>query len=425
VTTSDWVITFTFDVDPEMETMDEWESRLEGFDASVARIPGRGVDVTVYAPGDLNLFDALNKTINEVAHVVQSGPPVGLEVVTELEHARRAEAPTMPELMSAAEIADELGVRRQRVHQLRLNPAFPAPLAELRGGAVWDATAVRKFAEEWERKAGRPRSALQSLGRQEREACLIAEKALGAVAEAWDDGHRQGAVDAMLTLPDGRKAAFEVTNLAAKGALYTASVLARDNHSWPLPGNWFWTIDVGSPEDLKRLKKVYEKIILLCEAAGDPYPERRMRWDPSADADLQWLVQSKSTMVGYPDQLAKDMRNPAAMVVPASGGGWIDESLSGFASELRKAFKSPHIEPHFEKLAKAATDERHLFIALHDSALPFSIASELMFGKTLPAESPPVPDYITHVWLAPAFSRRVLLWSRSEGWRNLFPYPSP
>jgi hypothetical protein len=158
MTTTDWVITFTFDVDPRIETMDEWESRLEGFDASVARIPGRGVDVTVYAPGDLTMFDALNKTINEVAHVVQSGPPIGLRVVTELEHARLAEAPTMPELMSAAEIADELGVRRQRVHQLRATPAFPAPLAELRGGAVWDAAAVRRFAQSWTRKPGRPRS---------------------------------------------------------------------------------------------------------------------------------------------------------------------------------------------------------------------------------------------------------------------------
>jgi hypothetical protein len=62
----------------------------------------------------------------------------------------------MPELMSAAEIAVELGVARQRVHQLRSTAAFPAPLAELRGGAVWDAAAVRKFAREWERKPGRP-----------------------------------------------------------------------------------------------------------------------------------------------------------------------------------------------------------------------------------------------------------------------------
>ena len=59
--------------------------------------------------------------------------------------------------MSAAEIADELGVARQRVYQLRATTAFPALLAELRGGAVWDAAAVRKFAQDWERKLGRPR----------------------------------------------------------------------------------------------------------------------------------------------------------------------------------------------------------------------------------------------------------------------------
>lgn len=424
--TGDWVLTFTFDADPTIETMDDWQARLESFDGSVARIPGRGIDVTVYAPATLSIPDAIAKTIGEVTHVVRIDAPIGLEVITEFEHSRRAEAPTMPELMSAAEIADELGVRRQRVHQLRQNPAFPAPLAELRGGAVWDAAAVRKFDEEWERKGGRPRSSLQSLARQEREACLIAELALGAVAEAWDDGNRRGAVDAMLTLRDGRKAAFEVTNLAAKGALQTASLLARDNHKWPLPGKWFWTIDVGSPEDLKRLKGSYQKIILLCEAAGDPYPERRLGWDPSADPDLQWLVRSKSIMVGHPDHLASTMRNPHAMVVPASGGGFIDESLSGFAAELRAAFaKSAHISSHFDKLATADADERHLFIALHDSALPFSIGSELMLGETLPSEPPPVPHYITHLWLAPAFSRRVLLWSRPEGWHNIFPYEAP
>jgi hypothetical protein len=160
VTTSvgDWVITFTFDVDPSMETMDEWESMLEGFDASVARIPGRGVDVTMYAPGALDVLDALSKVIREAAHAMRVGAPVGIEIVTEREHARRAAAPTMPELMSAAEIADQLGVRRQRVHQLRHTTNFPVPLAELRGGAVWDAAAVRKFAAGWERKPGRPRA---------------------------------------------------------------------------------------------------------------------------------------------------------------------------------------------------------------------------------------------------------------------------
>ena len=73
-----------------------------------------------------------------------------------------------------------------------------------------------------------------------------------------------------------------------------------------------------------------------------------------------------------------------------------------------------------EDAANADADERHLFIPLHDSALPFSISSELVFEDTLPPEPPPLPESVTHPWLAPASSRRVLLWSRAAGWRN-FP----
>ena len=153
-----WVITYTFDVDPSMETMDQWADQLNEFDAAVARIPSRGTDVIVHAE-NMDFYDAIMKVGHQVINVVQTEfrtDPIALEVVSELEHLRRAEEPTMPELMSAAEIATELGVARQRVHQLRQTATFPAPLAELRGGAVWDARAVRKFAQEWTRKPGRP-----------------------------------------------------------------------------------------------------------------------------------------------------------------------------------------------------------------------------------------------------------------------------
>jgi len=151
----DWVVTLTFDVDPSMERIEAWEDELEGMDSSVARIPERGVDITVYAPGDFSMFEAAGKMSAEIRHLI-GAEPVGVEVVRESERQRRAEAPTMPELMSAAEISEELGISRQRVHQLRATSGFPAPLVELRGGAVWDAAAVRKFDREWSRKPGRP-----------------------------------------------------------------------------------------------------------------------------------------------------------------------------------------------------------------------------------------------------------------------------
>lgn len=113
------------------------------------------MDLHLYVSGGDDLLKAAMIAYDAVAE--RTGrTPVEIGAMTEVEYSRRAEAPTLPELMSAAEIADELGVSRQRVHQLRDTAAFPAPLADLRGGAVWDATAVRKFGQEWTRKPGRP-----------------------------------------------------------------------------------------------------------------------------------------------------------------------------------------------------------------------------------------------------------------------------
>lgn len=155
MTTDDWAITHTFDVDPPDDVLDQWADHFEAIDGAVARLPGVGVDVTLYADGHLPMLTAAEKMVGEVVIVINA-EPVGVSITRESVHAVRAESPTMPELMSAAEIAEELGVARQRVHQLRSMATFPAPLAELRGGAVWDAGAVRKFNAEWSRRPGRP-----------------------------------------------------------------------------------------------------------------------------------------------------------------------------------------------------------------------------------------------------------------------------
>ncbi len=57
--------------------------------------------------------------------------------------------PQPPELVAAAEIADMLGVSRQRVSQLTGDDApfgFPEPWVRLRMGKVWLASDVRAWA---------------------------------------------------------------------------------------------------------------------------------------------------------------------------------------------------------------------------------------------------------------------------------------
>jgi hypothetical protein len=58
---------------------------------------------------------------------------------------------TDDDLLGTAEIADLLGVSRQRADQLSRGDAFPAPVAELRSGRIWQ----RADVEAWARSTGR------------------------------------------------------------------------------------------------------------------------------------------------------------------------------------------------------------------------------------------------------------------------------
>jgi hypothetical protein len=66
-------------------------------------------------------------------------------------------ATALPELVGVAEVAEMLGVSKQRVSVLKDESWFPKPLAQLASGPVWTAAGIRKFASEWSRQPGRPK----------------------------------------------------------------------------------------------------------------------------------------------------------------------------------------------------------------------------------------------------------------------------
>jgi predicted DNA-binding transcriptional regulator AlpA len=59
------------------------------------------------------------------------------------------------QLVGAAEVAEILGVSRQRVTQLTSRPDFPAPVAVLAMGKVWTRDAVEAWAEARDKRLGR------------------------------------------------------------------------------------------------------------------------------------------------------------------------------------------------------------------------------------------------------------------------------
>jgi hypothetical protein len=258
---------------------------------------------------------------------------------------------------------------------------------------------------------------LEGLDHEEQTACLIAECALGARATAYDVAGRQGAVEAFLVYPDGRRGAFEVTHLATdNGASFELeSLLERDGYGWPLPGKWWWTIKIEDPAvDLRRLRNIYPKIILACESIGVKEPRRLPL--AAIDDDVRWLVEKSSVrMQGYPNVLARDghRRRRATIDRLSTWGG--SENFSQLDEALSTAFNTTNIQRHLDKLRRTKADERHLFLVLGVYDLPFSLFGALASGERLPTGAPALPEGLTHLWLAPEYCWRVLI-GTAAGW---------
>lgn len=63
----------------------------------------------------------------------------------------------VPELWGAGELAEFFGVAYDRARKIPdTAPGFPDPVARLKGGKIWLADDVRKFAKGWNRRPGPP-----------------------------------------------------------------------------------------------------------------------------------------------------------------------------------------------------------------------------------------------------------------------------
>lgn len=78
---------------------------------------------------------------------------------------RDLEHPVLPTLMGLAEIAQAIGVTRQRAGQLAQREDFPEPAARLHTGPVWTDHAIERFLAGWERRrTGRPPKSVEVEG---------------------------------------------------------------------------------------------------------------------------------------------------------------------------------------------------------------------------------------------------------------------
>jgi len=146
------------------EAIDTFMDLLLPYSAAVSGGPahddyGARVSITA-APGALSaLVTAANLVHKAATHAgLPAGHIIRLEATREDVLEEDLARPTLPDLVSAPEAAEILGVTAQRIHTLAAgNSSFPEPAYRLRTGRIWFRAAIEKFAADWQRKPGRPR----------------------------------------------------------------------------------------------------------------------------------------------------------------------------------------------------------------------------------------------------------------------------
>jgi hypothetical protein len=247
---------------------------------------------------------------------------------------------------------------------------------------------------------------------EERFAEEVLRRVLGAVVTAHDDTSRPRMVDALFVLPDGREGALEVTTIGDQDALQLEALAAKGD--WTVPGGrWAWVVCVGAGVSMRKLAEHLPELVLTCERLGIPSPEL-VAGDEGRAPAFRWVESCDVRIHGFPET----SRPGAVDVLPNSSGGAVYEHLDELPEWLEHRLGEADLVSNLEKLAATGRPERHLFLRVHDTALPFSLYYPLAWGDYIPARELLVTFGLTGLWLAPAWKNPLLWWGAATGWQR-------
>jgi hypothetical protein len=159
--TVEWATTDTYSED----ALDVLMDHLEGHDAAAGpnSLPATDPDGRDYWAAVVTVeANTLRQAIAAALELVEGATgekATAVEVLPDDVAEARALAPSIPELVGYAEIAEMFGVTRQRARQLVDLPGFPAAVVETTAGPLRVRRQVEVWGQTWERKSGRPRKA--------------------------------------------------------------------------------------------------------------------------------------------------------------------------------------------------------------------------------------------------------------------------
>jgi len=246
---------------------------------------------------------------------------------------------------------------------------------------------------------------------EERFAEEVLRRVLAIAVTQRDDGSADRMPDALFRLPSGVEGALEVTTIGAREALEREAIAAKTD--WHVVGaQWAWMIHVGSGVSMREFERHMPALVLACEASASTDPRlvpREHRGDAPA---FEWFATVDVSMHGFP----QTSRPGAIDVLPDGSGGAVFEHLDELPRWLGERLREPDLAGNVEKLKATGRRELHLFLRIHDTAMPFSLYYPLAWGDHVPTEPLAAPDGLTGLWLAPAWRNPILWWSVSTGW---------
>lgn len=159
----------------DQDLLPDLAEQLEPESASVSfGTFGFGITMTC-ARGDTDRIDqvissALDRMASAVKEVGLPDLPIVEASATEWSlFEKQLEEPTFPNVVGVSELAEMLGVSRQRASELARSPGFPAPFTMLAAGPVWIEPNVSDYIKTWVRKPGRPPGGKHLLGDGDRK----------------------------------------------------------------------------------------------------------------------------------------------------------------------------------------------------------------------------------------------------------------
>lgn len=147
---------------PGEAELDEWTDKLAEHSVAFG-VPGEQDKPRLMSATISLQASTLRQATQDALRLVEGATgskALAVEVLPTHEFDRRLDEPQIPELVGYAEIADILGVSRQRAREIATTiKPFPAPAVVVATGPLFVRSSVESFANTWERKPGRPKAA--------------------------------------------------------------------------------------------------------------------------------------------------------------------------------------------------------------------------------------------------------------------------